>query len=427
MVVNQSSSRRIERHAPMQMGPDQIEPEFAGRRMLFLPGGIWQVPVIHLARRMGFHVTCLDGTSDPPGFAAAQEGITVSLQDMEALLRIGRQRRVDLVLTEQTDFAVPIVARLAHALGLPGLPVDVAEAATHKGLMRQRVQGTDVRQPRFRVCRSSRDVAAAVEEMGLPLFHKPVDGQSSRGVGVLSERSSDVIIAALQRSLSTSRSGATIFEQMLHGTECTVEGFVVDGRPLTLAISDKQHYPDLAGVARSLTYPADFPPAVLARIATANEAAVRAIGIPFGITHAEFIVDGEGTPWLVEIAARGGGSRIASHIVPALTGFHPTIALLRQLMGRPTDPTPRYRRAAQLRFLRLPVGRRVRHYANLEELRHRPEVLQLMFHLPAGSDVPPVEDDRTRHGFVITIAQTRAQAIAAADAVERDLVVDLGS
>jgi carbamoyl-phosphate synthase large subunit len=393
--------------------------------MLFLPGGVWQVPVIRLARAMGFHVTCVDGTPDPPGFAAADEGIGVSLQDLPALVQIARHRRVQAVVTEQTDFAVPIAARLAAELGLPGLPLDVAEAATNKGVMRQRVLQAGIRQPRFRVCRTSAEVLAAAQEIGLPLFHKPVDGQSSRGVGVLQDATPAAGAAALARSLAASRCGAAIFEQFIHGTECTVEGFVVDGRPVTLAISDKEHYADLPGVARTLTYPPAFPEVVCQRIAAANEAAARALGIPFGITHAEFLVDAEGMPWLVEMAARGGGTFIASHIVPALTGVHPAAALMRCLMGRKPDVSPRYRRAAQLRFLRLPRGRRVLRYANLQDLAQRPGILALQFHIAPQSSVPSVEDDRSRHGFVITHAPTRDEAIALADAIERDLVIEL--
>jgi carbamoyl-phosphate synthase large subunit len=405
------------------MEGNQIEAEFAGRRMLFLPGGQWQVPVIRLARQMGFHVTCLDGTPNPPGFAAAHEGIRVSLQDLTAVEEIARARGVDVVMTEQTDFAVPIVARLARALGLPGLPVEVADAATNKGLMRERARSAGVRQPEFRICRNAEAVRAAIDDIGLPLFYKPVDSQSSRGVGVLNFATPAAIAEALARALLASRSGAAIFEQFIQGTECTVEGFVTAGRPYTLAISDKEHYSDLPGVARTLTYPAHFPQAVLEGIAAANEATVRAIGITCGITHAEFIVDEVGRPWLVEIAARGGGSLIASHIVPALTGFHPTVALIRALMGQRLEPSIGRRGAAQLRFLRLPQGRRIAGYSNLEELRRRPGILELMFHLPPGTVIPAVGDDRSRHGFVITHSDTRAGAVELANTIERDLRV----
>jgi carbamoyl-phosphate synthase large subunit len=398
--------------------------EFANQRMLFLPGGVWQVPVIELARHMGFHVICADGTAEPPGFAAANEGVRIPLQNIGALVELARARRINAVMTEQTDFSVPIVARIAETLSLKGLPVEVADAATNKGLMRERAQAAGLRQPKFRVCRSRQETARAAYELGLPLFHKPVDGQSSRGVGILESADAFAVGRAFARSSAASVSGAAIFEALLRGTECTCEGFVVDGKPFTLAMSDKEHYTDLPGVARTLTYPPAFPEAVSKRLAEANEAVIRAIGIPFGITHAEFMVDENGEPWLVEIAARGGGSRITSKIVPAVSGFEPVPALIRQLMGRPIEVDRLHGKASQLRFLRLPLGRRVRCYRNLEELRNRPGILEIMFHIPEGETVPGVQDDRSRHGFVISSGDDRAQAIARAEEVERDLAIE---
>ena len=88
--------------------------------MLFLPGGRWQVPVIRLAQHMGFFVVCADGTPHAPGFDVADEAIQVPLQDVAALIEIGKSRQVDAVLTEQTDFAVPIVAQCCRRIGPEG-------------------------------------------------------------------------------------------------------------------------------------------------------------------------------------------------------------------------------------------------------------------------------------------------------------------
>jgi hypothetical protein len=93
-------------------------------------------------------------------------------------------------------------------------------------------------------------------------------------------------------------------------------------------------------------------------------------------------------------------------------------------MGRPIDVDRLHGKAAQLRFLRLPLGCRVRRYSNFEELRSRPGILELMFHIPEGEAVPGVQDDRSRHGFVISSGDDRSQAITRAEEVERDLAIE---
>jgi carbamoyl-phosphate synthase large subunit len=398
---------------------------FRGARLLFLPGGRWQVPVIRLAQQMGLVVICADGTPAAPGFLVADEAFQVTLQDVASLVRIGRERLIDAVMTEQTDFAVPLVAQVAAELGLKGLPLDVARAATHKGLMRERAAAAGIRQPAFRICRTADEAARAVAELGLSVFAKPADGQSSRGVTRLDEASGHAISQAFDRARAASQVGETIFEQYVSGIESTVEGFVVEGRPTTLAISDKSHYADLPGVARSLTWPGDFPPHVAQRIARANEATVRALGIPFGITHGEFLIDASGEPWLVEMAARGGGTRIPSHIVPAVCGFEPTPALIGILLGETPEVITRRQRAAQLRFLRLEPGKRIVGFPNLAKLESLPGVLEIAFSQSDGDRVPNVEDDRSRHGYAIVSADTREAACALGERIERELIVEL--
>jgi biotin carboxylase len=398
---------------------------FRGSRLLFLPGGRWQVPVIRAAQQMGLVVICADGTPNAPGFAVADEAFQVPLQDVASLVRIGRERRIDAVMTEQTDFAVPLVAQVAAELGLKGLPVDVAWAATHKGRMRARAAAAGIRQPAFRICRTADEATDAVAEIGLPVFCKPADGQSSRGVSRLDRANEPEIVQAFDRAKASSPIGETIFEQFITGVEATVEGFVIDGEPTTLAISNKVHYADLPGVARTLTWPGAFPPDIAQRIAGANESTVRALGIPFGITHGEFLIDDAGEPWLVELAARGGGTQIASHIVPAVCGFEPTPALIAILLGETPDIITTRQRAAQLRFLRLPPGRRILGFPNLAELRSTLGVIEIAFNQDVGDRVPAVEDDRSRNGYVIVAADNRDAACALAEQIERELIVDL--
>lgn len=397
---------------------------FRGSRLLFLPGGRWQVPVIRVAQQMGLVVICADGTPDAPGFLVADEAIQGPLQDVASLIRIGLERRIDAVMTEQTDFAVPLVAQVAAELGLKGLPPDVARAAMHKGSMRECAAAAGIRQPAFRVCRSVEEAIRAVAELGLPVFCKPADGQSSRGVSRINEASDSAIQEAFERAHAASQVGETIFEQFIDGTEATVEGFVVDGRPTTLAISDKEHYADLPGVARTLTWPGNFSPEIAERIARASEATVRALGIPFGITHGEFLIDAQGEPWLVEMAARGGGTRIPSHIVPAVCGFEPTPALIAILLGETPEVTMSRQGAAQLRFLRLPPGKRILGFPNLAELQQIPGVLEIAFNQAVGERVPAVADDRSRHGYVIVSADNAAAARALGERIERELIVD---
>jgi biotin carboxylase len=404
---------------------DKAARPLAGQNVLFLPGGRWQVDAIQLLQRLGARVVCADGTESPAAAEVADIWVRTELQDVDALCRLAQQHDVRAVLTDQTDFAVPLVAEVAERLGLVGLPKQIALDATNKGRMRDKLEQQGIIQPEYRVCTSEESFRHAVRELGLPLFHKPVDAQSSRGVGALLEKAvvhnwRDTLGAAFRHSAAASATRTVIVERLIHGIECTVEGFVFDDGPRTVAISSKSHYADLPGVARTLTYPAALSSETAQRVARTNEQVIQSLGIPFGITHAEFIVDAAGTPWLVEIAARGGGSGISSRIVPAVTGFEPVQGLIAQLLGERVTCPPLDERAAELRFLRLEQGRRLAETPNLDALRAREGVIELFLQHRPGDWIPAVGDDRSRHGFVITAAATRAEAVRVAESVENE-------
>ncbi len=85
---------------------------------------------------------------------------------------------------------------------------------------------------------------------------------------------------------------------------------------------------------------------------------VKALGMTRGLTHAEYFVDGDEVE-LVEIAARGGGSEIFTHALPAHSGVDLLSANLRFCLGQPFEkPRPRSERAAvQIEFLQFDAGR----------------------------------------------------------------------
>src|SRR5262245_5890145 len=154
----------------------------AGKKLLILTAGMWQVPVIARAKELGLTVIATDQNSAAPGLALADVSELVSCLDRDAVLAVARKHRVDGVVAEQTDVAVVTAAHVAQELGLPGIDVDTALRATNKWLMREACRRAGVPIPKYRKVKSPDEARQAAEEIGLPVVVKPVDGQSSKGV-----------------------------------------------------------------------------------------------------------------------------------------------------------------------------------------------------------------------------------------------------
>src|SRR5207247_3483884 len=141
----------------------------------------------------------------------------VDYADPAAVLKAIGRLKVDGVLTVSADRAVPVVAAVAEALGLPGIGTETAHLMTHKVAMRRRLADAGVPQPRFAAARSLHEGYAAVETVGFPAVLKPADSGGQRGVFRLD--SIDDLEAHLHTALAESPTEETIIESYREGIE----------------------------------------------------------------------------------------------------------------------------------------------------------------------------------------------------------------
>jgi len=388
-------------------------PEASNKTLHVLGGGAWQVPTILLAKRLGYRVFVTDMYENPPGYAFADDHAVVNVRDREGTLAAARSRAIDGIICDTTDVGVPTAAYVAETLGLPGIGLDVAMRFTDKYLMREATSARGILGPRYVFVTDPSDLARA-ESIGFPSIVKPADSQSSRGVRRVDSRAD--LPAALENALANSAAGRALVEEFIDGTEVTVEGMCRDGVVHVLGISDKGHYADNPQVASHLAYPPGMSDDVIERIRAANAQVVGALGLRTGVTHAEFIVTAEGRIYLVEIAARGGGSRVYTHIAPYLSGVPIPELYIRYCMGDDVAwpiPVPG-RRAALLEFFEIPVGV-VRSIEGVEAAAKLPGVADLALELTVGQRFGGADNDRARPGYVVAFGETRdeVRAIAA--------------
>lgn len=394
------------------------------RRIMVVAGGEWQVPIVRTAKSMGYFVVNTNLHVDSPGFRYADVGLVADVLDREKNLAYAREYCPDGIVTDQSDIAVPTVAYVCEQLGLPGIGIDHAELFTNKTRMRifLREHGFDT--PAFRVCKASNEILEFARHCGYPMVMKPPANQSSRGVFRVD--SDQDVVMRYGDVLQHSRDGAVLVEQFINGTELTVEGFKTRIRHYTLAISRKTHYEHNPMVASALFYSPEDPDIDYRRLASQHDAMVEAMGLPFGITHAEYICVA-GRFFLVEVAARGGGTKISSHIVPAVSGVPTNSLLISMAMGQsedtlcPSPPPPM--RYAVLSFFNFPPGL-VRAVEGVSKARSLPGVVDIEMNFRPGQTLKAPLDDRGRHGYYIAVGTTRGDVIALGQEIRAAVKVD---
>lgn len=375
--------------------------------IMVIGGGEWQVPLIRKARALGFRVVNTNLYPDSPGFRHADVGEVVDVLDREANLAVARREHPDGIVTDQSDIAVPTVAYLCEELGLPGIGLPTAERFTNKYAMRRFREELGLPNPRFRSCASREELEDFHRVCGrVPLVVKPPASQSSRGV--VKVDSPDRFDAAVLGALRFSRDGTVLAEEFIDGPEITVEGLMGHGGHHSLAVSIKEHYEHNTMVARRLLYAWEFPEFDVETLLAEHDRFISATGLSFGITHSEYRVR-DGVFYLIEAAARGGGTKVSSHIIPLMSGIDANGALLRMALGGAVEAaTPRReQRLTVLQFFEFAPGR-VEAVRGLEVARDLPGVVDVELNFRVGDLLETSVDDRTRHMHLICCSDSRA-------------------
>jgi len=400
------------------------------RTVLFVGAGRHQRRAIEQARQRGLRVVAVDRNPRAPGLLAADAGEVVDFTDVPAVTEVARAHRVDGVLTVSADRAVPVVAAVAEALGLPGIGRETARRMTHKLAMRDALARAGLPQPRYAGLRSPADVGAALDTVRLPAVLKPADSGGQRAVFRI--ESHEDLHRSLPEALAESPTGEALIEEFVDGLE--LNGIVVTraGEPALVTLSDRLRPP---GVGFGVGWIHVFPPSPNGRaLARAEEAAVesvRALGLREGIAFPQLIVRPEGDVAVVEVAARIPGGQMAD-LVRYAVGVDLVEIALRQALGEEVPDAlalPRFQQPLAIRFLTaepgpLPAGR-VRRIGSLEPVLAAEGVVQAETYLEIGETIRPVRRDGDRRGYVIAVADSAEDALRRAESAARLLTVEV--
>lgn len=284
--------------------------------VIVIAGGAWQLFLVKYLKAKGHTVYVVNPVRSET-VQAADHHIPLDIRCTDAIATYIRKRRVDplFITSDQSDIATLSVAVLSQEFELPGNPPVVVARFTDKALMYGFAEEIGLPVPVFAKATSLQHVHQFVSTNGLPIIMKPSHSTASRGFSKIDKQ--EQIAPAFQRARAYSD---VIVQRYIGGKdilELTVEGICSRGSHRTLTVA--RRHMCCPGINYALRYPSGLAVHALCQ---ANDRFVNRSGLKFGLTHAEYFFQPHtGRFWLTEIAARGGGVGIASHVVPWVTGM----------------------------------------------------------------------------------------------------------
>ncbi|MFE9653489.1 ATP-grasp domain-containing protein [Micromonospora sp. NPDC006431] len=331
--------------------------------------------------------------------AAYQTGL-----DVDALLAREPGLASARLVVPGLEYAVGATARLAERLGLPGAGVPAADVFTDKHRMRLLADAAGLANPAYELVDDPARAAEFARRHGDRCVLKPTRRSGSLGVQLIADPAE---IAAAWAASATPQAPVeaaaglpteVLVEELLAGSEHSVELLVTDGETIFANVTDKRIVGGRFPVESGHTVPSALSEAEHRALRDAAVRLAEAAGFRSGMLHSEWILV-DGVPTLVECAARMPGDMITALVSIAYEcGF--IEAYLRVLHGeRPVLPA-RPAGAAAVEFLVAPPGR-VTAVDGVKAALRVPGVLDVQVEVAVGDTVPELLSSAQRSGHLL--------------------------
>lgn len=300
-------------------------------KIMILGANALQVPLIETAKKMGLTTIVVSPNKNEVGHKIADISEVYDVRDEEGLLICAKRHQIVGITTDQTDIAVRSVAYIAEKMGLPGIGYETACLFTDKFRMRERCKELGIPTLQYKKVQRLEDALEFFEELGEKAILKPVDNQGSKGVSFIDSK--EKLVVHFAEAMAYSKQKELLIEQVAKGREFVVEGMVFDGVFTNLSVGDTYYFdiPDVFSATQRI-FPTNADITLRNKVEEINEKIITGFGLKQGVSHSEFIMNGDDII-LIETAARGGGVFISSDLIKISSGLHTEKFLLDLSIG----------------------------------------------------------------------------------------------
>lgn len=392
--------------------------------ILILGANTLQVPLIEKANCLGYKTLVVSPVTSEPGHKIATYSENCDVVDEEGVLDLAKKYDVCGVITDQTDLPVRTMAYVSEKMNLPGNPYDVAKIFTDKFMMREKCRELGIRTLEYKLCSNINEAVEFFNRINKEVILKPVDNQGSKGVSKV--ESLEQLHKKFPEALAYSRSQKVLIEEFVVGREFLVEGICVDYKFCNLCCGDTEYFniPDVFSASKR-EFPSTATPEMVEKVLDLNERIVKGFGFKQGITHGEYIMDGEDVI-LIEIAGRGGGVFISSDLIHIQTGLETEEFLLGIATGKLKDMpsfSSQNKSCCYVSFF-LPEGK-VQSVKGISEVVTLPYTYHNNLEtLVEGMEIKPMRDKTSRF-FVIVEANDHQELMKRIDIIKKLMMVEV--
>lgn len=296
------------------------------KNILFLGDGIYTKNLLKYFNDKNFNRYLVDLKILNPRKKKFKKTYETNLLDKKKILKIAKKLKINHVITNQNDFAIPVYGYLCSKLKLKGIPEKICNRFTNKKKCRlylKKKVSCRTYIPNFYL--NYKKIPKNNHKKNFIV--KPINMQGSRYVEKVKYNLLNNKINILKK-----KNINFIIEEYIEGIDYAVESVVNNGLIENLAISKKQKFTNSFVDEKiiSKNYTSNKFEKKLLKV---NNLIINNLKLKNGLTHLEFRRKINNKIYLIEAACRGAGSGISNIIIPYLTNFNTDKFLYRMSLG----------------------------------------------------------------------------------------------
>ena len=316
--------------------------DLQGKKLLILGGTTLSCEIIKQAQRQGAYVMVTDYLMDSPGKKIADKSFLVSTTDVEAVLNLIKNEKIDGVLTGFIDSMLPYYQLICEKAGLACYGTKKQfDITTNKAKFKNLCRNFNV--PVVEEVPIPYPFSLKhIENIAYPVLVKPVDYSGTRGVFIC-ENSAD-LLNKYEKSLVFSPSKRILVESYMTAQEVHIHYLVQDGEICLSAMADrhmKSQKPGIIPLPVAIIYPSKHLKSYRQNLAPKVLEMLKSIGIQNGMILIQAFVE-EDNFIFYDIGYRLNGT-MEYKIIQKQNGINPmemmvNYALTGLMYGEPVKP-----------------------------------------------------------------------------------------
>ena len=217
-----------------------------GKRLLFLGAVRPLCEAVQVAREMGIYTVVTDYLPNSPAKKYADKACMVSAIDVDAVVALCKEEKIDGLFTAFTDSLLPYARKICDKLGFPFYASEQQIALSlDKSLFKKTCMEYDVPVPI--------DYTDAIKQNGIenvdinfPVIVKPIDSSGGRGISICNN--ADEFKVAYNYALNISPGKNVLVEEYVIGDEVTATYTMKNGEVSLSCFKDKLISRDHEGI-----------------------------------------------------------------------------------------------------------------------------------------------------------------------------------